>query len=150
MSRPDWDEYFLGIAVAVSKRATCPRRNVGALVVRDYDKRIIGSGYNGAETGKPHCIDVGCDMIKGHCKRAKHAEVNVLDYITALNPRIRHTMYTTVSPCEDCLTQINKWPIFRIVYLEPYSVDHEMKNKEYIKLGEGHEFTFRERKNSNQ
>lgn len=148
MTRLSWDDYFLNIAEAVSERATCPRRNVGAVVVRDYDKRIIGSGYNGSESGKPHCIDVGCDMIEGHCKRAKHAERNVLDYITALNPRIKHTMYLTISPCDDCLKEIAKWPIYRIVYKEPYR-DSEISGLEYIRIGEGHGFTFRERKNSN-
>ena len=30
--RPDWDDYFLNIADAVSKRSTCLRRNYGAII----------------------------------------------------------------------------------------------------------------------
>ena len=76
MERPDWDEYFLGIAKAVSARASCPRASVGAVVVKD--NRIISTGYNGAQAGDPHCMDIGCIMIGGHCSTAVHAEVNAI------------------------------------------------------------------------
>ena len=45
-NRPDWDSYFMEIADIVSKRSTCLRRSVGALIVKD--KRILATGYNGA------------------------------------------------------------------------------------------------------
>jgi dCMP deaminase len=47
--RPDWNSYFMEIADIVSKRSTCKRRNVGALIVKN--KRILATGYNGAPTG---------------------------------------------------------------------------------------------------
>ena len=56
--RPDWDSYFMEIADIVSKRSTCKRRNVGALIVKN--KRILATGYNGAPTGLKHCMEVGC------------------------------------------------------------------------------------------
>jgi len=40
------DEYYLGIAREVSKRSTCFRRSIGALIVRD--DQIISTGYVGA------------------------------------------------------------------------------------------------------
>ena len=53
IKRPDWDEYFLSIAELVSKRSTCLRRSVGALVVKD--RRILATGYNGTPSGITHC-----------------------------------------------------------------------------------------------
>lgn len=56
--RPNWDEYFLSIARLVSKRSTCLRRNVGAVLVKD--KRILATGYNGAPSDIKHCEETGC------------------------------------------------------------------------------------------
>ena len=57
-SRVSWQDYFMGIAVLVSERSTCLRRKVGAVAVADA--RILATGYNGAPSGVPHCLDVGC------------------------------------------------------------------------------------------
>lgn len=77
MFRIDWPEYYIDIAKAVSKRASCPRASAGAVVV-GTDNRIISVGYNGAPAGYPHCIDEGCVIEDGHCARAVHAEQNVI------------------------------------------------------------------------
>ncbi len=44
--RPTWDSYFIQIAHLVKTRATCPRRQVGAVLVKD--RRILATGYNGS------------------------------------------------------------------------------------------------------
>jgi len=74
--RPNWTDYFINIACEVAQRATCPRAQVGAVIVKD--NRIISTGYNGAPAGEPHCIDEGCIMENNHCQRAIHAEVNAV------------------------------------------------------------------------
>jgi dCMP deaminase len=56
-SRPDWDVYFMTIAMMASMRSTCLRRRVGAVVVRDH--QIVSTGYNGAPRGTAHCLVVG-------------------------------------------------------------------------------------------
>lgn len=56
--RPSWDDYFLGIADLVSKRSTCLRRRVGAVLVKD--KRMLATGYNGAPSRIAHCSEAGC------------------------------------------------------------------------------------------
>ena len=61
--RPTWDEYFLEIARLTSKRSTCIRRQVGAVLVKD--NRIVTTGYNGAPAGLKHCEEVGCIRGKG-------------------------------------------------------------------------------------
>lgn len=74
--RPSWDKLFLNVARTISKRATCPRASVGAVIVKD--NHIVSCGYNGAPAGEPHCVDVGCEIAGNHCQRAIHAETNAV------------------------------------------------------------------------
>jgi dCMP deaminase len=53
MERASWDDYFMNIARVVASRATCDRKFVGAVIVRD--KTILSTGYNGSIRGMPHC-----------------------------------------------------------------------------------------------
>ena len=62
--RPTWDEYFLLVAFMVSRRSSCLRRKVGAVIVKDKD--IISTGYNGAPTPQKNCIEIG------NCYRNEH------------------------------------------------------------------------------
>lgn len=83
MSRMSKDEYYLGIAIAVSKRSTCLKRHYGCVIVND--DIIIATGYNGSPRDDENCCD------RGFCKRASaerytgyencdsvHAEQNAL------------------------------------------------------------------------
>ncbi len=76
MTRPDWDLYFITIAMDVASRSTCPRARVGAVIVKD--NRILAAGYNGAPPDKPHCSEVGCNLANAHCTTAVHAETNAI------------------------------------------------------------------------
>lgn len=57
VERPSKNEYYLGIAKAVSMRSTCLRRRYGAVIVKDDE--IISTGYNGAPRGEQNCSDAG-------------------------------------------------------------------------------------------
>ena len=57
-TRPDWDHYFMEIARVVSKRSTCLRRSVGAVIVKN--RQIVATGYNGTPSGLEHCAVTGC------------------------------------------------------------------------------------------
>ena len=74
--RVSWDEYFMNIARTVATRSTCPRKFVGAVIVRD--RTILSTGYNGSIRGMPHCDEVGHMMVDGHCVRTIHAEDNAI------------------------------------------------------------------------
>ena len=66
----------MNIARQVATRSTCPRKHVGAVIVRD--RTILSTGYNGSIRGLPHCSDVGCLMEDGHCVATVHAEANAI------------------------------------------------------------------------
>ncbi|MFO7171928.1 MAG: dCMP deaminase family protein [Bacillota bacterium] len=117
--RPTWDDYFIEMARLAAARATCPRRRVGAVLVRD--NRLIATGYNGAVRGAPHCDDVGCLMVDGHCVRTVHAELNAL-LQCALNgvSSAGSTMYCTDFPCVGCAKAMVQAGVVRVVYLSDY------------------------------
>lgn len=73
MKRLSKDEYYLGIADAVSKRGTCLRRQFGAVIVNN--DRIISTGYVGAPRGVPNCCDLGkCYRNENNIPHGKHYE----------------------------------------------------------------------------
>lgn len=58
--RPDWDTVHQNEAILWATRGTCKRLQVGGVFVRD--QRTLVTCYNGAPSGQPHCLDVGCDL----------------------------------------------------------------------------------------
>jgi len=124
--RPSWDAYFMQIAHLVATRATCPRRSVGAVIVRD--QRILATGYNGAPAGLPHCPTegphndwpVGC-MRAGHCIRALHAEQNTLLQAAKIGIATEGAdIYVTCQPCNTCAKMIINAGIRRVIYEGDY------------------------------
>ncbi len=118
--RPGWDRYFMDMAALAASRGTCLRRRVGAVLARD--ERVVATGYNGSPRGQPHCADVGCLMVGGHCRRAVHAELNAL-LQCALHGvgAAGATLYTTCFPCLDCAKALVQAGVARVVYREPYA-----------------------------
>ena len=45
ITRPNFDEYMMGITMAVRARANCQGNRIGAVIVKDH--RIVSTGYNG-------------------------------------------------------------------------------------------------------
>lgn len=117
--RVSWDEYFLRIATDVATRATCDRKHVGAVIVRD--KTILSTGYNGSVRGLPHCDDVGHMMEDNHCVATIHAEQNAIIQAAKNGTAIDgSTIYTTASPCWPCFKMIANSGMKRIVFAEFY------------------------------
>ncbi len=117
--RASWDEYFMKIAEQIATRATCDRKHVGAVIVRD--RSILATGYNGSLIGLPHCDDEGHMMEDGHCVRTVHAEANALAQAARNGVRIDgSSIYVTASPCFTCFKLLANAGIRRIVYGEFY------------------------------
>jgi len=124
--RVDWDTYFMNIARAVATRSTCPRKHVGAVIVRD--KIILSTGYNGSIRGMPHCTEVGCDMEDGHCVATVHAEANAIIQAARNGVRIDGAdIYVTASPCWYCFKLIANSGIKRIFYGEFYRDERSIR-----------------------
>ncbi len=138
--RLSWDEYFMEIAKVVAKRATCPRKQLGAVIVKD--KRIIATGYNGSPQGQPHCTEEGCmivptikrvngkEVAEDHCVRTLHAEQNAITQCSLHGASSNGaTLYTTMNPCWICAKMIIAAGIKRVVYLEGYFHDDGLDSK---------------------
>ncbi len=114
-ARADWHDYFMRIAEEVSTRATCDRRRVGAVIVRD--RMILSTGYNGSIRGLPHCDEAGHMMENDHCVATIHAEANAILQAARNGVRIEGAeIYTTASPCWSCFKMIANAGIRRIYY----------------------------------
>ena len=129
MKRPTKDEYYLGIAKAVSKRSTCLKRQYGAVIVNNDE--IIATGYNGNPRGLTNCIDLGyCNrMDKPHNSgdysdcHSVHAEQNAM-LSAARRDMIGATLYLygeengkdiIAEPCPICKRMIANAGIAHIV-----------------------------------
>lgn len=119
MPRASWLEYFSQVSLLVATRSTCPRRQVGAVLVRDH--RIIATGYNGAPSGQPHCLDVGCLIEGGHCVRTIHAELNALLQCARYGIATDGVdLVCTDMPCRNCARALLQAGIAHIYYIRPY------------------------------
>lgn len=130
MKRPSIDEYYLGIAKAVSMRSTCIRKHYGAVIVNKGE--IVSTGYNNPPRGEPHCYT--CTKCK-HGKDAStyidcpavHAEMNaiisasrneMLDadlYLAGYDITGDEPVECEAWPCEICLRLIKNAGINRII-----------------------------------
>jgi dCMP deaminase len=127
-ARPSWHEYFMSITELVAQRATCTRRYVGAILVRD--KHIIATGYNGAPTGISHCLDVGClreqqgipSGERHELCRGLHAEQNAIIQAAKHGTSVvGATLYCTNMPCAICSKMLINARISEVYYREGYA-----------------------------
>lgn len=131
--RKDWHEYFMDIAKVVSTRSTCPRKNIGAVIVKN--RTILSTGYNGSIRGRAHCLDIGCDMDNGHCVATIHAEANAIIQAAKNGVAIDGAeIYTTASPCWNCFKLIANCGIKKIFYGEFYRDERILKVAKEINL----------------
>ena len=127
MERLSWDDYFMDITRLVSKRSTCLRRHVGAVIVRD--KKILSTGYNGAPRGLAHCEEVGCLREKmgipsgqnQELCRGLHAEQNAIIQAAVSGVSIEGSqIYSVTQPCVVCAKMIINSGIKKVVFQDAY------------------------------
>lgn len=118
--RKSWSDYFMEFAHLAASRSTCPRRHVGAVLVRD--SQILATGYNGAVRGAPHCDDVGCLLdAQGSCQRTVHAELNAIDQAAKHGVSVEGaTLFVTDAPCLTCAKSLAQVGIRAVVVDRAY------------------------------
>lgn len=125
-NRPELDTVYMMLALTWATRSTCTARaKVGAVLV-SRDNRVIAAGYNGAPHGQVHCDDTACDLdADGHCKRAIHAEENVILQCAAHGISTKDSViYVTHKPCERCSRRLLQAGVDCAFYLFDYGGDY--------------------------
>ncbi|MBR3156923.1 hypothetical protein IKF20_00620 [Candidatus Saccharibacteria bacterium] len=110
----DWDEYFMSIAEAVSKKSKDPSSQMGCVIVDDK-KRVVSMGYNGLIQGADESkMTLSERPMKYYF--AIHSEMNAV--IFAHQDLTGYTIYNRVATCENCLKYCLQAGIKRFVYKE--------------------------------
>lgn len=121
-------EYYIGIALAVSKKSTCLKKQYGAVIVKDDE--VIATGYNDTCRKEIHCVTCtkkpgNGDMAEYIACPAVHAEMNAI--ISASRKEMLgadlylacHDTATGIEleafPCEICLRLIKNAGIDRVI-----------------------------------
>ncbi|MEL6558302.1 MAG: dCMP deaminase family protein [Bacteroidota bacterium] len=134
MSKPDFDDIFMELAVNLAKRSHCIKRHVGAVLTKDT--RIISIGYNGPPAGTHNCDiewpEEGCPRdSKGGCSLAIHAEQNAILYAVKNKTSVEgSTLYVTLAPCLACARIIYSAGIEKVIFLNSYAEYKGIKSDE--------------------
>lgn len=115
--RPSFQKIYMNLAVEISKRSTCSRRQVGCVISSSDFRRILAVGYNGNASGLPNKCDKpnvssGCGCI--------HAEENAC--ISCIEPRnTKKIVFVTVFPCKQCAKRfVQLGGVKQVYYLDEY------------------------------
>lgn len=131
--RPSWDDYFMEVANAIAKRATCDRGRSGCVIARE--NQLLVTGYVGSPAGMPHCDEVGHlfkhvthddGRVTQHCMRTVHAEQNAICQAAKMGvPLNGATLYCRMTPCRTCAMLIINCGITRVVCERRYHAGGE-------------------------
>ena len=132
-----WDEYFLEVAKAVSRKSKDPHCKVGSVIV-NRDRVIIATGFNGI----PRSINDDPELLIQKFEKLDwiiHAEHNAL--LNAARSGVATlgcTLYVNKFPCFSCLLAIVQAGIQRVYtfddeYWRNDPIDSDHAGKEHIR-----------------
>jgi dCMP deaminase len=113
--RPNWIDYFLGLAKVVSQRSHDIHTQHGC-VITDINNRILGVGYNGFPKGMNDSILPTSRPEKYHWMI--HAERNALSNCV-IRPD-NGIAYVTGQSCNDCIMALWQEGITKVVMSESH------------------------------
>lgn len=132
-----WDKRFIELAKTIATWSSCynDNRQIGAVIVRN--KRILTTGYNGAPSGIPSCVERKSCMrrelnIESGTRHelcyAIHAEQNAIIQAAKIGVPIEGaTLYCTHQPCVICAKMIVNAGIAKVIYAEGYPDEFSLK-----------------------
>ena len=115
MSRPKWDEIWMGLTLHIAERSRDPRLKVGSVIVTEDNTSVLAIGYNGDQQGgdnKPDSLEPGKSGFI-------HAEANALIKMNFGDHRNKK-MYLTHSPCPVCARMIVNAGIKKVIFCDEY------------------------------
>jgi dCMP deaminase len=142
-TRPGYHDYFMGIAMAVRRRANCLGNRVGAVIV--LDRRIVATGYNGTPENMENCLDGGCKRCANREKHPSgtgydlcicvHAEQNALLAAARFGIAVAGaTLYSTMRPCFGCTKEMLQAKINEVYFLHDWAHPDAGEQAEYTRL----------------
>lgn len=111
--RPSWDESFLEVASAISKRSEDLSTHVGCVIVGP-DHEIRATGYN----GMPRGVRATPERLARPAKYffTSHAEANAIGNAARIGVALAGcTAYVTHPPCDDCARLLIQVGVARVV-----------------------------------
>lgn len=149
MKKLTWEEYFIELAKLVSKKGSCVKRQVGAVIVKD--NMIISTGYNGTPRNVTNCNQGGCkrcndpNVASGsnyHECLCVHAEENAIAQAAYQGISTKGgVLFTSLCPCLYCAKSIINAGISKVYYKEEFTMDEATiklfneANVEIVKYG---------------
>jgi dCMP deaminase len=143
IARPNRDQYYMGIALAVRRRANCLGSRVGAVLV--LEDRVLATGYNGTPAGMPNCDEGGCDRCANRERYGSgraydvcicvHAEQNTLLVAARFGIRVQGaSIYTTMRPCFGCSKELVQAKIEKVFFLHDWQHPDASVRPEYARI----------------
>jgi len=115
MERISRIDMFFEMVDTNSRRSTCPRHKVGAVLARD--NRVIAMGYNGTLPN----IDPLEGLNEDGSSNTVHAEANLISYCAKHGIATKGcTLYISLSPCYKCAELIVQSGIRHIIFKDAY------------------------------
>lgn len=110
--RPNWHQYFIGLAQHASTRSADPRTRVGCVAI-DGDKHVVTTGYNGLPYGTAdspaHWEDKDALVV--------HAEENMVTHAARASGGLKGTtVYSTHIPCLRCTRLLIQCGVTAVYY----------------------------------
>lgn len=110
-------EWLLEMAWVVSRRGSCSRLQVGAIICQKG--RTVSSGYNGSPSRLPHCDH--SDGLDQSCSAVVHAEANAIAFAARHGTAVDGGLLVcTHSPCLGCANLIINAGVRAVMFASVY------------------------------